>query len=116
MRKPSVAIRKLEHILAFALASFDRKIVRTDKASEGDILHACLDSGERRLILASSLGEILVYGYLQVNLSEKNHPTIDFSTSCLRTKSILQTTLLQSVLYLAPPRQKGHIFLRSFPA
>lgn len=45
-----------------------RKAVRTDKAMEGDIVRACLDSGERRLLLASSLGEILVYGFLQVFL------------------------------------------------
>ncbi|CAM9260448.1 unnamed protein product, partial [Ectocarpus fasciculatus] len=41
------------------------RAVRTDKATEGDIMHACLDGGERRLLLASSLGEILVYRFLQ---------------------------------------------------
>ncbi len=38
-----------------------RRPVRTDRAMEGDIMRACLDGGERRLLLASSLGEILVF-------------------------------------------------------
>ena len=33
---------------------------------EGDIVRACFDGSERRLLLASSLGEILVYRFLQV--------------------------------------------------
>lgn len=40
--------------------------MRTDKAMEGDIVRACFDGSERRLLLASSLGEILVYRFLQV--------------------------------------------------
>lgn len=41
-----------------------RRAVRTDKAMEGDIMRACLDGGERRLLLASSLGEIIVFRFV----------------------------------------------------
>lgn len=44
----------------------NRKAVRTDRAAEGDIVRASLDSAERRLVLASSCGEIVIYGFLQV--------------------------------------------------
>lgn len=47
------------------------KAIRSDQACEGDIVRAVLDSGERRLILASSLGEIVVFGFLQVRLPKK---------------------------------------------
>lgn len=40
--------------------------MRTDKAMEGDIMRACLDGGERRLLLASSLGEILVFRFVGI--------------------------------------------------
>lgn len=51
------------HVLNHAdpTCALTRRAVRTDKATEGDIMRACLDGGERRLLLASSLGEILVY-------------------------------------------------------
>lgn len=49
-----------------SMISMNRKAVRTDKAVEGDIVRASLDSAERRLLLASSCGEIVIYGFLQV--------------------------------------------------
>ena len=48
-----------------------RKSVKTSKvidAVDGDIVRACLDGGQRRLILTSSTGEIVIYGYLQVQI------------------------------------------------
>ncbi|CAN0111869.1 unnamed protein product [Scytosiphon promiscuus] len=41
------------------------KAVRRDRAMEGDVMRACLDGEERRLLLASSLGEIVIYRFLQ---------------------------------------------------
>lgn len=52
--------------LFLVVFAIHRKAVRTDKAMEGDIVRACFDGSERRLLLASSLGEILVYRFLQV--------------------------------------------------
>lgn len=53
-------------LLFLVVFPIHRKAVRTDKAMEGDIVRACFDGSERRLLLASSLGEILVYRFLQV--------------------------------------------------
>ncbi|CAM9403818.1 unnamed protein product [Sphacelaria rigidula] len=41
------------------------KAIRLDRACDGDIVRATLDAGQRRLVLGSSTGEIVVFGFLQ---------------------------------------------------
>ncbi|CAM9742896.1 unnamed protein product [Discosporangium mesarthrocarpum] len=41
------------------------KAIRSESACQGEIVCAALDSGERKLLLATSLGELLVYNFLQ---------------------------------------------------